>query len=135
MKNAIVFTEPLQTPGLRVGEIVQTTKSVKSFALTTANTDNLDTLNAGTIILVPDAANRILRGIKAPGSDYKRVLVINKSAFHVTLKDADAGSTAANRFDLGGVNFVIQPKRAVELFYDVAASRWLAMQNDATFAS
>ncbi len=134
MKNAINFTEPIQTPGLRVGEIVQTTKGVKSFALTVANTDNLDTLQAGLILLVPDAANRILRGIVAPGSQYKRVLVVNRSAFHITLKDSDAGSTAANRFLLGA-DFVIQPQRGVELFYDVASLRWRVMQNDATFAS
>lgn len=134
MKNATVYTEPIQVPGLRVGEIVQTKKSVKSFALTVANTDNLDTLQAGTILLVPDAANRILRGIVAPGSDYKRVLLINRSAFHITLKDSDAGSSAANRFLLGA-DFVIQPQRGVEIFYDVVSTKWRVMQNDATFAS
>lgn len=134
MKNATVYTQPIQVPGLRVGEVVMTTKSVKSFALTTATTDDLDTKQAGVILLVPDAANRILRGIKAPGSDYKRVLVVNRSAFHVTLKDSDAGSAAANRFLLGA-DFVIQPQRGAELFYDVASTKWRVMQNDATFAS
>lgn len=134
MKNATAFTEPIQAPGIRVGEIAHTIRGVKTIAIAAATNPDLDIQKAGVARLVPTAANKIITGILAPGSEWKRLLIINASAFNITLSDADALSAAANRFAMGG-NFVLQAQRAMELVYDPTTLRWRAIQNEATFAS
>lgn len=134
MKNAVKYPEAIDTPGLRFGELAHKAGSVKPFALA-ANAADYDTLGASLARFAPAAANLILSGIKAPTSEWKRLLLVNFSAFHLTLSDQDAGSIAANRFDCGGTSYVLQAKRAVEIIYDQTAKRWLIMANEATFAS
>jgi len=134
MKNAIKFTEGIDTRGIRVGEIAFKPGFVKPFAIA-ANQNDYDTKGAAVARFAPSAANLILTGIVAPASEWKELLLVNFSAFHLTLSDADAGSVAANRFDCGGTSYVLQAKRCVKLLYDQTAKRWLIQANEATFAS
>lgn len=134
MKNAIAFPEAIQAPGIRVGEIAFTSKGVRTIAVTAATNPDFDVQKAGIARLVPSAANKIITGILAPGSEWKRLTIINASAFNLTLSDADVLSVAANRFAMGG-NFVLQAQRAMDLIYDQTTARWRAVQNEATFAS
>jgi hypothetical protein len=134
MKNAVKYTEPGDFPGVRVGEICYQSKKVKPFAIA-VNQNDFDTQGAAIARFAPSVANLILTGIKAPASEWKRLMLINYSANHLTLSDQDAGSVAANRFDCGGTSYVIQAKRGVELIYDQTAQRWLVLHNEATFAS
>jgi hypothetical protein len=134
MKNAVKYTEPAEFPGIRVGEIAYKSGTVKPFAIA-ANQNDYDTLKASIARFAPSVANLVLTGIVAPASEWKRLMLINYSAFHLTLSDQDALSVAANRFDCGGTSYVLQAKRAVELIYDQTAKRWLVMANEATFAS
>jgi len=134
MKNAVKFTEGIDARGVRVGEIAYSSKFVKPFVIA-ANQNDYDTFGAAVCRFAPSAANLILTGIVSPKSEWKRLMLVNYSAFHLTLSDQDAGSVAANRFDCGGTSYVIQTKRAVELLYDQTAKRWLVIANEATFAS
>jgi hypothetical protein len=47
----------------------------------------------------------------------------NVGASNITLEDADAGSAAANRFELAA-DYVLQPGYALELVYDPTSQRW-----------
>lgn len=134
MKNAVKYTEPIDVPGVRTGALAYKSGAVKAFAIA-ANQNDYDTVEAVIARFAPSAANLILTGIVAPKSEWKRLMLINYSAFHLTLSDQDAGSAAVNRFDCGGTSFVLQAKRAVELIYDQTADRWLVIANEATFAS
>lgn len=134
MKNAVKYTQPIEVPGIRVGEVAYKPNTVKAFAIA-ANQNNYDTLKASIARFAPSVANLVLTGIVAPASEWKRLMLINYSAFHLTLSDQDAGSSASNRFDCGGTSYVLQAKRAVELIYDQTAKRWLVLANEATFAS
>lgn len=134
MKNAVKYTEPIDVPGVRTGGLAYRSNSIKPFAIA-ANKDDYDTLDAAVARFAPLAANLIISGLVAPASEAKRLLVVNYSAFHLTLSDQDAASSAVNRFDCGGTSYVVQPKRCVELIYDQTAKRWLVIANEATFAS
>lgn len=63
-------------------------------------------------------------GIVAPTKD-KILVVHNKSTQNTTLKNEDAGATAANRLSLPtSSDVVILPLQSAILFYDVSATRW-----------
>lgn len=75
-----------------------------------------------TTMLVNADAARDVTGI-AGGVAGCDLFLFNNGSFAITLKDASASSTAANRFDFGA-DFVLASKAAVHLKYDGAASRW-----------
>lgn len=134
MKNATKFTQGIDVRGIRTGEIAYKPGYVKPYVIA-VNQNDFDSQGSAIARFAPSVANLILTGIKGSASEWKRLMLINYSAFHLTLSDQDAGSLAANRFDCGGTSFVLQAKRAVELIYDQTAQRWLVIANEATFAS
>lgn len=76
---------------------------------------------AETLQLNSDAA-RTITGL-AGGSIFRRITLMNTGSFNVTLADASASSTAANRFAFGE-DVVIRAGGSVDLQYDATASRW-----------
>lgn len=74
------------------------------------------------IIRVSTDAARSITGI-AGGSAGRLLLLVNVGAYVITLPDADAGSTAINRFALPA-DLQVQPDAMVLLSYDDSGSRW-----------
>lgn len=142
----VKFTEGIAAPVIEAGIFEFTPKFVKSPGQTVmgvvnagaapvaGTNNNYDTIRSGVCRLNPVAANADLSGIVAPGFRFKRLILMNISAFNITLLDQNAGSLAVNRFNMGG-NYVLQAKRNVELLYDPIQGFWTVMGNEATFVS
>src|SRR5690606_24822140 len=85
--------------------------------------------------VTPAVGGSIITGIAtaADGADVDpgRVNgIVNAGSTHLTLEDEGASGTslAVNRLRLpGGTNIVMPPNACVQLWYDAAASRWLAI--------
>ena len=94
----------------------QITASQNDYAPTGHQTAFIERLNS-------DAACT-LTGLAAPTSGRAEVRVLfNVGSFAITLSNADASSSAANRFELGA-NFVIAAGKCVMVWYDTTSSRW-----------
>jgi len=94
-----------------------------------ANTDNWNPTGLATadVIRVNIDAARDLTGI-AGGADGRVLLLINTTAFTLTLK-YDVTSTASNRFFCpGAADYALLAKGAVMLIYDATATRWVVVQ-------
>lgn len=58
------------------------------------------------------------------------VRLFNKSANLIMLMNQHGGSTAANRFEFGGIDMPLLPKCEVELRYDSTLARWVMLNPD-----
>ncbi|WP_445486914.1 hypothetical protein [Rhodopseudomonas sp. RCAM05734] len=87
---------------------------------------------AETVLLNSDAARNIT-GL-AGGSFGRNIKLINRGSFEITLKNSDAGSTAANRF-LFDADLVLQPRGSVELQWSSTDSRWMRTSGGTKFAT
>lgn len=76
---------------------------------------------ASVLRLDTDAA-RTMTGLDG-GFDGRRMLLVNKGSYTLTLANESASSTAANRFSLGA-DFYLAAGQSLELIYDATASRW-----------
>ncbi len=77
--------------------------------------------SAGILRISTDAI-RCITGL-AGGSSGRCVHVLNVGAFAAVLKNDNAASVAANRFDFGS-DLTLAPKQGASLIYDGATSRW-----------
>lgn len=75
--------------------------------------------------LAPSAALS-LTGLVAPtGDGWRQKYIHNRSAFAITLKNENAGSTAANRFTgPGAADYVVGAGASVQLLYNPTDDRW-----------
>lgn len=78
--------------------------------------------SAAGILRISTDAMRQITGL-AGGSSGRRVHVLNVGAFAAVLKNDNAASAAANRFDFGS-DLMLAPKQAASLIYDGTTSRW-----------
>lgn len=100
----------------------------------TADQNNYNPTDLGiaeTLLLTSDAA-RSVTGIAA-GVAGARMSIVNRGSFDITLKDASASSTAANRFQFGA-DVVLKANGAVELQYSGGDSRWMRANGGAKFS-
>jgi hypothetical protein len=67
-------------------------------------------------------ASRNVTGI-AGGADGRLLIIVNVGSNALVLKNADAGSTAANRFDFGA-DCSLSGKQVAVIQYDATDSRW-----------
>ncbi|UZE47905.1 hypothetical protein ONR75_24015 [Rhodopseudomonas sp. P2A-2r] len=77
---------------------------------------------AETLLLNSDAA-RTITGL-ALGAFGRSITLINRGGFDITLANASASSTAANRF-LFESDVVLRPNGSIELQYSTTDSRWM----------
>lgn len=81
-------------------------------------------------LIISTDASRDITGLvpSSPGdtTDGREITIYNGGSFNATLKDQNASSSAANRFDLGGADVVLSPKASVTLRYRTSGSlnRW-----------
>lgn len=82
-----------------------------------------DTVTAASFDL--DAA-RAITGFVATGiTDGREITLVNKSAFNLTLKHQNAGSTAANRIHVPGlIDLVLAPNDSARIMYDADLVAW-----------
>lgn len=82
-------------------------------------------IGTANVVRIDSDAARNITGISASQAEGRVLILQNDGAFTITLPDEDAGSTAANRFDLAGAtDFELQAGAACLLIYDGTASRW-----------
>jgi hypothetical protein len=74
-----------------------------------------------------------LTGLLAPEIPILR-RVINVGAFVITLLKNDAGSLAANRFQMGGASHSLLPGQGAEVYYHAGLARWVLMNESVTAA-
>lgn len=95
--------------------------------------EKLDVASAATITALSSANSFVkitgalateLQGVSAP-STAKRVLIYNASTGDLTVKNENAGASAANRIlTADASDLVVAEKSSVELLYDTSSSRW-----------
>lgn len=103
--------------------------SVNTPANIAADQNNYDTGDAVIIRLNPTGTDRLITGLAPTGgnTDGRIMLLQNISTtLDVTLKDQDAGSSAANRFLTGVGDITLSPNDAVFVWYDATSLRWRA---------
>ena len=119
-----VFDELVKGASAVLSGIVRLTGVITPTALA-ANTDNWNPTGLSTANVIraeSSGASRNLTGIVAQESG--RVLVVeNIGSQNLVLKDADAASSAANRFDLVA-DVTLPPGAAALLKYDGTTQRW-----------
>lgn len=86
------------------------------------NDYNPTSLATASILRLDLDAARSITGI-AGGADGRVLGIFNTSAFTLTLTDASASSSAANRFDFNG-DLALGSKHGAILWYDSTSSRW-----------
>jgi hypothetical protein len=112
------FTGPLE-----IGSALQLSGDISPAQITANQNDyNPAGLANATILRLSTDAARNVTGLQG-GLAGRPILIINTGAFDLVLKDADAGSTAANRFDIGG-DLLLATKQGCALVYDATSSRW-----------
>jgi hypothetical protein len=82
-----------------------------------------------TVLRLSTDASRNITGI-AGGVSGRILKLINVGTNPIVLKNADANSTAANRFDMGA-DVTLAAKQAINLWYDTTDSRWKSTGNTA----
>ncbi|KQW22154.1 hypothetical protein ASC80_01785 [Afipia sp. Root123D2] len=83
--------------------------------------------HAGHLVLTSDAAREFTGMVPTTATETtngREITIYNAGSFNLTLKNASASSSAANRFDLGGADIVLSPKTSASLRYRNAISRW-----------
>lgn len=69
-------------------------------------------------------ASRNITGL-AGGADGRLIKIYNIGSFDIVLKNEDAGSTATNRFTLGGADLTLTANKVAILSYDSTLTRWI----------
>ena len=79
-------------------------------------------LSGASVLRLNSDASRDITGLSG-GGDGRILTLINTGSFPIVLKNDDAGSSAANRFDFGA-HVTLAAKQAAVIWYDSAASHW-----------
>lgn len=82
-------------------------------------------LSTASIIRFTTDASRNITGL-AGGADGRVIIFFNVGSFDAVFKDADAGSSAANRFTFGS-DLTMAAGDSMALLYDSTTSRWRAL--------
>lgn len=97
---------------------------VISPAQITANTNDYAPtgLASATVLRLNTDASRNLTGLTG-GAAGRLVVIHNVGSFNLVVKNADSGSTAANRFAISA-DVTLTPDQSLALIYDATSSRW-----------
>jgi hypothetical protein len=99
-------------------------KNAISPANITANQNDYNPtgLSSASALCLTSDASRNITGL-AGGVQGRYLMLYNTGSNNIVLKNADSGSTAANRFEIDG-DFTLYPKGGVTIWYDSTSSRW-----------
>jgi hypothetical protein len=95
-------------------------------SLSAAITNDLTISANASYFRISSSGNTDITGINSSGAaDGRLVIIVNVGTNTITLKHQDAGSAAANRFDLpGGGDVILGPRGSATIIYDGSAGRW-----------
>lgn len=79
-------------------------------------------LSTASVLRLNTDASRNITGLQG-GADGRIVVIVNVGSFNIVLKDADSGSSAANRFALSS-DITLAPDDGVILQYDSTSTVW-----------
>jgi predicted outer membrane repeat protein len=115
----------LTVPGIGITEDVAFTGDISPAQLTADQNDYNPTglATASTIRLTGDNSFRTITGL-AGGSDGRVIMLHNIGTSAILLANQNAGSAAANRFELGGGDIPLFPGDMLHIQYDSTSSRW-----------
>jgi hypothetical protein len=108
---------------------ILTVSGISTPAQITANQNDYAVSAIATVLRMSTDASRNMTGI-AGGVSGRILKLINVGTNPLVLKNADATSTAANRFDMGA-DVTLAAKQAINLWYDTTDSRWKSTGNTA----
>jgi hypothetical protein len=91
-------------------------------------------LAGASVLRMAGTGSTVLSGL-AGGEDGRELLLLNASDGLLLLEHESTGSTAGNRFSLGGPPRFMMPGDSITLFYDGTASRWRPRGIQQTLAS
>ena len=92
----------------------------------TGNLDDFDSVNNSTLFWTGNG-NYDITGVVADGQGTIWAVLNADTNNTLTIKDQDANSSTANRFDLNGTDVVLQPGDAALLFYHADGARWFIL--------
>jgi len=98
----------------------------------TGNVDNYAPIgiSAANFLRLRTSGNFTISGLIAPVPvSNQAIFICNVGLNQIIFKDNDAGSTAANRFLLGG-NKTVQINEGIILIYDKTSLRWRSPANN-----
>ena len=105
--------------------LAEAIESLQTEAMVTGRTDDwaptYDQTTSG--FNITNTGNVNISGIAAPASSGAWIVKCGGTN-RVRLLDASTNSVAANRFDLGGANYTIQPGEFATIFYSTTTSTW-----------
>ncbi len=114
----------LDTAARTVTSIADLVTAVTSQGSLTGTINNANWTTVGGIVRCTLTGNVTLTGL-ANGSGGRIVILSNASGgFTLTLNDNDSGSTAANRFSLGGGAITVPSGESIAIYYDTTSSLW-----------
>lgn len=115
----------LTVPGVTITEDLAWSGDISPAQLTGDQNDYNPTglATASTIRLTGDNSFRTITGL-AGGSDGRVIMLHNIGTSAILLANQNAGSTAANRFELGGGDIPLFPGDLLNIQYDATSSRW-----------
>jgi hypothetical protein len=118
-------TNQLTSPGTAITEDLTLTGDISPAQLTADQNDYNPTglATASTIRLSGDSSFRTITGL-AGGTDGRVILLHNINGNSILLANQSTASTAANRFDLGGMDLTLLGGNLITLQYDSTSSRW-----------
>lgn len=125
-------TNQLTAPGTNITEDLALTGDISPAQITADQNDYNPTglATASVIRLSGDSSFRTITGL-AGGADGRVVMLHNISSNSILLANQNTASTAANRFDLGGMNLPLLGGNLITLQYDSTSSRWRLKNNKA----
>lgn len=111
------------SPGAITGELALT-GIISPSQITSNQNDYAPTgFSTATVLRLSTDASRDLTGL-AGGTSGKTIIIINVGSQNLVLKNQNIGSSAANRFALGGSDITIASGLSQTLWYDGTSSRW-----------
>lgn len=97
--------------------------SPPSFAVA-QNDYNPTGLQTASVLRLTATAISNVTGITAPNTArWKKLIIFNVGTVNITLVDASASSSVANRFAMNG-NLLLNPNEGCIFIYDQTSSRW-----------
>ncbi len=119
-----IIADSSQATGLRWGDTFSSILTPAAFAATQNNYNPAGLADANVLRLNP-TGNQSITGITAPAAA-KTIYVLNISTANLVISDADAGSTAANRFAVNS-SFTLNQNEGATFWYDTILTRWVCM--------
>lgn len=117
----------LTVPGITIGEDLALTGDISPAQITANQNDyNPTNLSTASVLRLSTDASRNITGLQG-GSDGRIIAIHNVGSYSIVLKNANTGSSAANRFAFSA-DLTLTSNDCVMLQYDATSSRWRALQ-------